>query len=540
MTRWSAPLLLVLGASPACTPDADSDETGETGADTVPVEVSQDRLLSHVETLASAAYGGRSPGTEGGELAATYLEEHFSRLGLTPAGEDGTFRAWFDVSVFEATAPAILELDGQALVEGDDFDIFSGSGAGDVTGELVFAGYGLTIPPFDPAAWPDCPLDPAGYDDYAGVEMAGRIALVLRHGPNDDEHIQGGCPGNEAMADEGELYNFGYKTANAALHGATGLVLVNDLPHESEHAQGNIGDAYADPAFPSVFADRDAVLAHVPDLPTWAATLDATLTPQARPTGITTRVGVFTEYSVRTVPNVLATLPGTDPALQDEVVVVGAHFDHMGTAGNGDIYYGADDNASGTAVVLELAEACVEAGLQPGRTILFAGFNAEELGLLGSMTFVRAPTVPLETTVAMVNLDMVGGGDDSGVNVFGSMDGEWAWLMELVEDLAPADFPATLLPSMPNSDHASFLMAGVPAVMLLSSGEHPVYHTPEDTFETIDGAEMESVARVAADTLQVLAAGQEASPVSRRSGGTERLPAADQPDWRTHPSNPRW
>ncbi|MFH1463534.1 MAG: M28 family peptidase [Pseudomonadota bacterium] len=500
------PLLLLA----ACRPDADT--TPDDTAPPAPGVPDEARLLAHVATLASEAYGGREPGTPGGELAAAYVEAHYQGLGLAGAGDDGGFRRLFDLQRFVVQAPPTLALDGQALAEPDDFQLFTWSGAGQVEAEVVFVGYGLTVPPFDPAVYPGCPLNPEGYDDYQDLDLGGKVALVARHGPSDDDAINDRCPVNEAGQADGDLFTFGYKAANAAQHGASAMLLFTDYVHPEGPAEaGTVGEGYYQPELPAFFVDRGVLEAHLPELEAWAAAADAGPAPVE--TGLHAALSADTGIEAVEVPNVLAEIPGDGST--DEVVVVGAHFDHLGTGPGGEIYYGADDNASGTAVVLELAELFMGWGVQPRRTVVFAAFNAEELGLIGSMRYIIDPPHPLADTVAMVNLDMVGGGDEQGVIDFGGLDEGSEWLYDLMVAHQDEAFPVTPLGSSPNSDHAFFQLAGVPVAFLFTVGVHPTYHSPEDTFDTISGWELQQTARLTWDVVRELAMAQEAPAQAR-------------------------
>jgi hypothetical protein len=522
--RRLAPFALLLAA---CSPDSDlqPEDTGPAWGE--PGSPDQQRLLDHVEILSSDEYAGRLPGTEGGALAEDYLEAHFEALGLDGAGDDGGYRHHFPLQSYQVTGPSELSIGGTDYQSGADFELFTYAGAGEVEGELVFVGYGLTVPAFDPAEYPSCPLDPGGYDDYQGLELAGAIAVVLRHGPNDDWDIGDHCPVNEAATAEGDLFTFGYKAANAALHGAGAMLLFTDYQHDEGGAEsGTLGESYYDADFPSLFVDRGLLEDHLPELESWATSLDASLEPGLRATGVQGRVLTQTEVSSITVPNILAQIPGSDPEIGHEVVIVGGHFDHLGTDGSA-IYNGADDNASGTAVVLELAQLFADWGRPPARTLLFAGWNAEELGLIGSMYYVMDPPFPLDDTVAMINLDMVGGGEELGLIDFGGSDAGSEELYELLATQQNDDFPVTPLGASANSDHAWFQYAGVPVAFLFTSGAHAHYHTPADTFDLISGYELEQTARLCWDAMRILAMGDEEDVLEQ--GETEQ---------RTQPSTP--
>jgi membrane-associated protease RseP (regulator of RpoE activity) len=200
---------------------------------------------------------------------------------------------------------------------------------------------------------------------------------------------------------------------------------------------------------------------------------------------------------VRTA-NVIGVVPGRDPARAAEAVVVGAHYDHLGRS-DSTVYPGADDNASGTAVVLELARAFATAGGAP-RTLVFALFSGEEIGLRGSRHYVGNPTVPIERTVAMINLDMVGRLGDRPLNVGGV--GTGSGLKTAVEDAGRQLGTALADREAPGgaSDHAPFYSAGVP-VLFFHTGAHPDYHRPTDTADKIDA---DGLARVAAVSARVI------------------------------------
>ncbi len=505
MHRVSFLALLAL----ACSPDSDTI-IDDTGPEPIPEpgEPDQDRLLSHVETLSSDEYAGRLPGTEGGDLAEAYLEDHFAALGLDGAGDDGGYRHVFPLESFEVTGPSELSMGGVEYANDGDFALFTYAGSGTVEAELVYVGYGLTVPPFDASAYPNCPLDPGGYDDFAGMDLAGKIAVVARHAPSEDWDICDRCPVSEAALSAGDLCTFGYKAANSAAHGAAAMLLFNDYEHEGTADGGTLGEGYYQPDFPALFVNRGLLDDHLTELEAWTTGIDASLEPNPQASGVQARVVTQTGVSSIEVPNILAQIPGADPEIGHEVVIVGAHFDHLGTDG-WSVYNGADDNASGTAVVLELAQLFAEWGAQPARTVLFAGWNAEELGLVGSMYYVIDPALPMEDTVAHINLDMVGGGEEMGLIDFGGTDAGSEWLYDLLVTQQDDDFPVTPLGADFNSDHAWFQYAGVPVAFLFTTGAHPEYHTPEDSFDIISGLELEETTRITWDTLRVLAMGEE-------------------------------
>jgi hypothetical protein len=215
--------------------------------------------------------------------------------------------------------------------------------------------------------------------------------------------------------------------------------------------------------------------------------------------------------------NVVGLWEGSDPLLKEQVVVIGAHFDHVGTVESADagriggpvgddtIWNGADDNGSGTSTLIEVAQAFAESGLQPKRSLLFIAFSAEEQGLFGSAHWCREPTIPPERMVAMLNMDMVGRIPPPGKKIemaaTGSLENDlWPRLIELSRSAAPSLEFTLQSQSRPDSDHASFIDAGVPAVFIYT-GEHADYHRPTDSADKITYDHMEQIGRFATALL---------------------------------------
>ncbi len=501
------PILLM-----ACDDDPDDDDTAgdDDTAAVDPEVVDPDRMYDDLSLLASDEYGGRAPATEGNEMALQYVEGVFEEYGLVPVGEDGTYRQYFPFEKWELTSASSLNLGGEELVEGDDFRPLTRSGGGEAAGELVFAGYGMTVPAYDPAEYPDCPLPETGYDDYEGVDVTGEVVLVLRHGPGDDIAVESGCPANEAAHQDEDLWTFGYKAANAALHGATAMILVQDYRHDASLLEGDVGIYYYEADLPVLTVRRDRVEEPLPDLADWAEAIDAAHVPQSRATGVDVALTVSAAVVEHQVPNLLGSVEGAG----DEVVVIGAHIDHLGTDSiTGEIYNGGDDNASGTVVMMELARLLATCGVQPERTVLFAAFNAEESGLVGSCFYVGEPSYPHEDTVAAISVDMVGAGDGGGLNLYGALVEDYLWLAQLM-DAAAADqgLPYDTFANMPvlASDHVCFITQEITSVMAQTTGPHAYYHTPDDTPANNSPDNLAAAAHLMWAALEPLAMGTEA------------------------------
>jgi len=454
-------------------------------------------LLDQVKTLAAPEMEGRASGSPGAERAARHLAAEFQRLGLRPGGDGGTWLQTFtvptgirlgDVNALSVPAPA-----PRALALGRDFAPLPVSAEGRQEAELVFAGYGITAPSLN-------------WDDYAGLEVRGRIVLVLEREPRRSDPA-----GPFRRPDAYHYTERSHKLINAREHGALGVLLVAVAPGEAlpaltGHAQSTgiltaavtpaVGDALLAPAGVSVAAA--------------AAAIDAGPAPRsfALPGArVALQVSLVRERG-RTA-NVVGILPGRDARLKDEAVVIGAHYDHLGRGGEGSlapdavgaVHPGADDNASGVAAVLGLARAFAAAGGAP-RTLVFVAFSGEEMGLLGSAHYVRRPAHPLERTVLMLNLDMVGRLRERTLYV-GGVDSA-AGLRELVQAQAGGLTLSLRGDPFGPSDHSSFYAAGRPVVFLFT-GAHADYHRPGDTWDKIDAAGLAEVTGFAARIVDAVA-----------------------------------
>jgi Zn-dependent M28 family amino/carboxypeptidase len=295
------------------------------------------------------------------------------------------------------------------------------------------------------------------------------------------------------------------------------------------HNAGVLPSAGADASgVPLIYVTRAALEARIPQLAEWAQELAATPAPAPHAISGGARVRVRGERVDAGLDNVVAAIAGTDPLLSREIVVVGAHLDHEGAVAFSPIYFpGADDNASGTAVLLELARA-LASGPAPKRTVVFAAWNGEERGLLGSRHYVGGTfdagqqrqifpdlAYPLAETVAAFSVDMVGAGDGTGLLLYNGTTPRASGLAAAVQNAAAArGMPSSVTPREPldASDHVPFDRAGIPAVLALSRGDEPAfhahYHTPSDTPDTLDRRDLETSTRVLWAALQRLAFGE--------------------------------
>jgi len=459
------------------------------------------RVAGDVDWLADDAREGRGLGTAGLDSAARYLANAFRDAGLEPGGGGGSYLHTFQMPIAIHIARAELVLGGTALLRGRDFEAYFSSADGEAAGEIVFAGYGISA-------------EGLGYDDYAGLDATGKIALVLDYRPMDPSSPLAGTVGANYLSRA-------YKTLNASQHGAVAVLIAPSSSQTPDIVQQLSRAGSANPtlqagktialAVSRAAAERMVALAPGPSLAERQAGIDASSRPGSAPLpGARARVRVQIERRMGSVANVVALRRGSDPVLGREAVAVGAHYDHLGRGEysslapdrRGEIHHGADDNASGTAGVLALARAFAVAPPAP-RSLVLVAFTGEEAGLVGSSEYVRDPPWPIADTIAMVNLDMIGRLRDQRITVFGA---DTSPTFESLVDHAAAGLALT--PSFENgafgpSDQTSFYAKGVP-VLFFFTGTHPQYHTPDDQAALVNAVGEAEVLRLVYRTVAAL------------------------------------
>ncbi len=509
----SAPARRFAAAPAAATTSAETTEPDE--LPTVAPATPRAALEAHVATLAAPEMAGRLTGTEGERKAAAYLVQQLEAIGAKPLpGDDDLLRDFeFTAGARDAGSTIRVETEGETLsfeaaeqtadarsLNASSFSTpllaLGFSDSAEVEAEAVFAGYGIRVPD----------SQDFGYDSYATIDVSGKIAVVLRYVPEDIE--------GEARAILNRYSGLRYKALTAREAGAAGLLVLTGprspnagraIPIAFDTAaagsgipaasiSGEVGEAILAGTGRTVeeiqksFDDGNPHVAGF-DLP-----------------GVRIGLNVAIEREQRRATNVLATLPGSQAGDLDEPwVVIGAHYDHLGHGHGGNslardgersaIHPGADDNASGTAAVLEAARQLRELG--HGRNVAVAFWSGEELGLLGSTSFVDEAVLPADQVAAYVNLDMVGRVRDNQLTVqaVGSSP-DWTGLVEAAN--VPVGFNLAMQtdPYLP-TDTSSFNQAEVPTINLFS-GSHEDYHRPTDTPDRINYDDLERVARFAA------------------------------------------
>ncbi|WP_435007686.1 M20/M25/M40 family metallo-hydrolase [Tundrisphaera lichenicola] len=471
------------------------------------VSPSMARLKEDVGFLAADAQEGRSPGSKGIEASAEYIAAAFKAAGLKPApGLDDYFQDFSIKGDAKLDGPASIAFQGPDAKEivplRASFEPLAIGSSAKLDGvPIVFAGYGIT------AKDESKNLD---YDDYAGIDVKGKAVLLIRREPQlEDDNSPFAGKQTTLFA------TFNHKATNAFQHGASAVLLVNDKAGLKDNPDQlltlNGAGANENSPIPVVMlkreeADKLLAAAGQPGLEELEKQIDGDLKPRSRALeGWGLSASITIERRGVETRNVIGVLEGEGP-LADETIVVGGHYDHLGHGGmtsgslaifSKDIHNGADDNASGTAMVLELARRLGRRSDPLPRRIVFMAFSGEEKGLLGSRYYVEHPLIPLDKTVMMINFDMVGRlNDKSELTIVGT--GSTPGIEEIVDSLGnAAGFKVKKVKGMSDgfggSDHESFYLKNVP-ILFPFTGLHADYHRPSDDTDRINFAGMARVA----------------------------------------------
>jgi hypothetical protein len=482
-----------------------------------------DALKGHVYFLAAPEMGGRDSLSLEGRIAANYIAGFFYRLGLAPAGDGGTYFQNFPMTQAvidrsETGLRATVTGPGGSSVVRDfvltsDFTLARQGGTDvDVTAPLVFAGYGIDAPEY-------------GYNDYAEIDVAGKVVIILAREP------QASDPKSPFKGTWDTFHAYpAWKPEVARRNGAAGVLIVQGPTRRPRRAasgptNGQIRTDRPNHSLTSPFWDlpvfnidarvADALLSGsgktVADL---QAAIDRTGSPQSAVVpGVTVQMRrAVTERRTVQTRNVVGVIEGSDPKLKDEYVIVTGHYDHTGQKAPF-IFHGADDNATACAAVMAIAEAFRVSGRAPKRSVMFLVFEAEEDFLQGAFHYVNNPIVPLDRTVAVLNMDMIGRDEESAtwnikpedsrnsVNLVGTLYSPDLRRVIEAENRAVKlhlDFKTDNDDRetwFTRSDHYPFAIKGVPMV-LFNTGEHPDYHTANDTWDRINYPKMERIVRL--------------------------------------------
>ena len=472
-------------------------------ANGVATQVSAERITRHIQFLASDKLQGRRTGTPAADEAAAYIAKEFQSYGLKPASAAGFLEPFdFVAGVKLGSQNTFRVKDSTGELEfkvGGDFMPLAFSASDVAEGEVVFVQFGISAPELQ-------------YDNYKDVDVKGKIVMILRGSPDGDnphgrfaDFTQTGL----------EIQN---KTLKAREKGARGIIFISEEKNFSDDRLSRLRYDlnFLDAGIPAVASSRELaayLLNHSifrVGSPEDRSKQDSVEMLKAAGASVALRLcSVSFKTDVVRITgksaNVAGLLKGSDPRLSNEYVVIGAHYDHLGLGGpeslaanpEGEIHHGADDNASGTSGLLELARTLAAERVKPKRSIVFIAFSGEELGLLGSGAYTKKPAAPLASTVAMLNMDMIGRLRQGSLFI-GGVGTSPAW-KPLIDKLNHAKAPAAAAGNGSGSrfqlsfgqdgfgpsDHQSFYVRDVP-VLFFFTGTHDDYHKPTDTAEKIN------------------------------------------------------
>lgn len=457
--------------------------------------------------LASDELKGRATPSPGLDSAAAYIAGEFKKSGVLPF--NGSYLQKIDFGITNLSPNNLFRIyKGDSKTElklKDDFIPFLISGSSDYKGQIVFAGYGITAPEFS-------------YDDYKGIDVQGKIVVVLKHNPGE---LADNSP---FKANDRHLYfSNDYKVKNAKSHGAVGIIIVNDpLNHLSIKPVGfswpimggkNTADGsrrtirnYEKEEIAAVDAGEtfvNCIFGSVDKLKEIQSSIDSKYQPASfEITNTLIELKIDMAFEPSPFSNVVGYVEGSDPKLKDECVIIGAHYDHKGLApsyipGKDRIYNGADDNASGTAAVIAAAKEFASLNKKPKRSVVFVLFGAEEIGGWGSKGYTYNPPIPIEKSVAMLCLDMISRNNRDSLSV--GISTKTPDLIEINKlsnkkvGFKIAPYFADFVPG--GSDHQSFQALGVP-VMYFFADTHKDYHQVTDEVQLIDAEKAARTARL--------------------------------------------
>jgi len=438
-------------------------------------------LYSWVDTLASPLFSGRLTGTQGYDDAAEWVIGYFEEWGLEPGGDNGTYLQSFPhfyTEIFPGGelymhVPMGDDVVYKHYVYEDDYYPGSTSDSGDVTAEVVYVGYGITAPEL-------------GYDDYAGLDVRGKIVVFEPEVPvsprDDPDTFMRWRP-----------YSFHqYKLENAAEHGAAGMIydyhIVN--PNNS-FVEGFVYAVASREVVADIFSgtgrDHQETLRYIRN----------ELQPRSFETGKTFTIKTNTKHHTDAVgTNVVGVVPGTDPSLADQPILIGAHLDHLGMSH--EMMPGANDNASAVSVGMAVAKALMESPVKPIRPVVFLMWGAEEQAVYGSRYYTENPIYPLESTVGYINLESVGCGHIIRASAALNYPDFWSYIErannQFVHRIVRPSENANL--ARPRQDTAWFLWADVPSISFGVSGAPSFYHNTKDNITTITPEILEDLAQI--------------------------------------------
>ena len=486
-------------------------------------DITIEELYEHVAFLASDSLKGRKPGTPEADMAARYIRDQIKKAGLQLLGDDG-FQYFDVITAVEPGSANSLSFDNVIAKINDDYIPLAFSKDTSAQAELVFVDYGF-----------DFEEDSVAWHSYKDLDVKGKYVLVLRGDPDPER-------GNSVF----ESYNsLRHKVLIAKDKGVLGVVFVSGKNIDPDDAliEMTVNDGRTSAGVQVVHIKRAVADRILASHNVTIESLENEINESRQPKSIILDqlINISTEIvkKSKSTQNVVALLPGNDPVLKDEYIVIGAHYDHLGMGGSGSgsrrpdtvaVHNGADDNASGVASIIEMVEKMASKKNELKRSVIFIAFGAEEMGLLGSKFFTDNSPVNIKDIKAMLNLDMVGSlnKETKALTVGGT--GTAIGLSDLVSQLADSTklFIKQSTEGYGPSDHASFYMKDIP-VLFFFTGVTEEYHTPDDIIDSLNFAGQKVVSdyaydlAMAIDTRNEALVYQEAGPKVKTEGGRRSL-----------------
>ena len=440
-------------------------------------EITENEIMQHIRFLSHEDRGGRYPGTRESRDVISYIVKSLKSFGVKPGAGNSYVQPFNIKTGIELKSSNYIVLNSDTLLVLEDYaPLFFSSNSKD-SGQVVFAGYGFNIN-----------TKQIKWNDYAGIDVEGKWVMIMRHGP------ERGDPNSDFRAHM-PLYK---KMLAAQDMGAIGVIFVSQIEDENLYPLEYV-PGYSNEGIPSIHLSNKAADRLLNSLGWSRKSIQETMNRSRESVsfnveGYRLKTNVNLNIAESRAANVVGVIKSGNRKYRDEYIAIGAHFDHIGYGGAGSgsrspkentIHPGANDNASGTAGLLELAQKLSANKGRLKRSILLVGFDAEEKGLLGSKYFVEKPTLPLTQIKTMINMDMIGRVKDSVVNIGGvGTSPVFRPLLDSLKFMHPLKLTLSDAGLGP-SDHASFYTNEIP-VLFFFSGFHDEYHTPEDTWKKIN------------------------------------------------------
>jgi len=477
-------------------------------------DITENELLQHVSFLASDSLKGRLPGSAEDILAAEYIASEFKKAGLSFLSDGGlqTFEVVTDLEQGENNS---MLLGSAELEAGVDYSPFPFTANSSLESEVVFAGYGF-----------DLDREDIKWNDYDGLEVSGKWVIVLRGNPEIDSTTSL----FHSYSNERD------KAMVASDRGAGGILFVSGPAYSQDEPLTDLGNREGKVGIPAIHISRKTADIILEKTGESIESLEKQLHENRKPASLSTstllKASADVNPTLTNTYNVVGYLEGKDPLRKDEFIVMGAHYDHLGMGGQGSSsrrqdtiapHNGADDNASGVAALIEVAEKLARGEKKPSNSFIFIAFGAEEMGLLGSKYYVDNPLFPIEDVRIMLNMDMVGRLRNQQVQVGGvgtTTQSEDIVMNQVARDSLKI---STTREGYGASDHTSFYGKDIP-VLFITTGAHTEYHTPEDDVESLNLPGMVSVSDYVfeladyVDQMEETLVFQEAGPKVRYSG----------------------